>query len=128
MILAIMEVPYSHKHVARRAVHMAVSGVNIVVVPRPNVNLRYRSDFLLAVATGKQPKLKVICPKTIKVWPFAPNHYFFTTEQFPIFAKNAYLIHGCQTHFYSLLPQNKSMLLFKNRQPVLYVKNSNLRS
>ena len=41
--------PYSHKQVARRTVHMAVSRVNIWVVPRPNVNGRYRSDSQLAV-------------------------------------------------------------------------------
>ena len=44
-----MLTPYSHKHAARRAVHMAVGHVNIGVVPRPNVNWRYRSDSLLAV-------------------------------------------------------------------------------
>ena len=44
-----MLTPYSHKQAARRAVHMAVGRVNIGVVPRPNVNRRYRSDSLLAV-------------------------------------------------------------------------------
>ena len=48
-----MLTPYSHKQAARRAVHMAVGLVNIglLLVPRPNVNPRYRSDSLLAVVT-----------------------------------------------------------------------------
>ena len=41
--------PYSHKHTARRAVHMAEDEVNIGVVSRPNVNPSYRFDFLPAV-------------------------------------------------------------------------------
>ena len=48
-----MLTPYSHKHAARCAVHMAVGRVNIGVVPRPNVNRRYRSDSLLAVVAAQ---------------------------------------------------------------------------
>ena len=41
-----MLTPYSHKHTALRAVHMAGDGANIGVVPRPNVNRRYKFDCL----------------------------------------------------------------------------------
>ena len=44
-----MLAPCSLKHTALRAVHMAGDGANIGVVPRPNVNRRYRFDFLPAV-------------------------------------------------------------------------------
>ena len=44
-----MLTPSSHKHTARRAVHMAEDEVNIGVVSRPNVNPSYRFDFILAV-------------------------------------------------------------------------------
>ena len=48
-----MLTPYSHKHTALRAVHLAGDEGNIGVVLRPNVNRCYRFDFLPAVVCVK---------------------------------------------------------------------------
>ena len=41
------------------------------------------------LAAGKQPKLKVICPTTIKYGHLPKTINFFTTEQLTIFGKCA---------------------------------------